>query len=465
MKDFLNKKITVMGIGLHGGAIETIKWLLRQGASVIATDIGSKELLDPSLEKLKGMKNLKIVIGQHRPEDFSTAEMIIKNPAVPWTNKYIKIAKEKNIPIETDSSLFFKYCPSEKIIGITGTKGKTTTALLIYNILKTASKKVVKVGISQEPVISKLTEIDEKTYVVFELSSWRLSGLVNCKKNIPVAVITNIYPDHLNYYNSMNDYIQDKKIILDLQKEEDTCVINQDNVETEKLSAFAKGRVIFFSSERIGCDNCIFIKEGGIVYKTNGSEQKIIALKDLKLRGHHNTCNVMAAVGATLALGVENKYIKKTLLEFKGAHHRLEFVREINGVKFYNDSAATTPEAGIAGVNSFLKPIHLICGGSTKNLDLSIFAKKIAESKYVKKIYLLNGKATENLGALIEKNNGVNKIEGEYNDIATAVRSAFEKGEKDEVILLSPACASFGMFKNEFDRGEKFKRAVEQLKN
>jgi len=463
MNNFSGKKITVMGIGLHGGAVETIKWLLKQGAIVTATDIGKKENLLPSLEKLKGLKNLKIVTGQHRPEDFSKTDMVVKNPAVSWKNKYIKIAKEKNIPIETDSSLFFQYCPSEKIIGITGTKGKSTTALLIYQVLKTAEKKVVKVGIGQEPVMSKLAEINKDTYVVFELSSWRLSGLINSKKRIRVSVITNIYPDHLNYYNSMEDYIKDKKIILDLQNEKDFCIINRDNKDLMKIAQNVKAEKIYFSLEEINCKNCVYIKEGNIVFNKDGSEEKISPLKNLKLRGHHNTCNALAAIGAIIALGIKYEHVKKALLEYKGTSHRLEFVKEIKGVRFYNDSAATTPESAIAGVNSFLKPIHLICGGASKKLNLSKFARKISNSRYVKKIYLLDGGATNDLKRLIIEEGGEGKIKGNYENINLAISEASREALSGEVILLSPACSSFGMFKNEFDRGDKFIKSVNDL--
>lgn len=463
MTDFSGKKITVMGIGLHGGAIETIKWLIKNGAKVVATDINKKENLLPSLEKLKDLKNLKIIIGQHRSEDFSRVDMVVKNPAVPWNNKYIKIAKENNIPVETDSSLFFKYCPSDKIIGITGTKGKTTTSLLIYEIIKAAGKRAVKVGISQEPVMDKLSKIDKNTYVVFELSSWRLSGLANSLKRPKVSVITNIYPDHLNYYGSMEKYIKDKKIILDIQKKGDFCVLNRDDQYLEEISKEAIANKIYFSLAEIDCNNCVFIKEGNIVFKKDVLEDKIAPLKNLKLRGHHNTYNALAAVGVGIVLGIKKEDIGKALATCQGAPHRLEFVREINGVQFYNDSAATVPEAAIAGINAFLKPIHLICGGASKNLDFSEFARKISRSKYVKNIYLLEGAATEKIKELIIKEGGQSRIKNIYKSINLATGEAFREAKKDEIVLLSPACASFGMFKNEFDRGNKFKEAVNVL--
>jgi UDP-N-acetylmuramoylalanine--D-glutamate ligase len=463
MTEFSGRKVTVMGIGLHGGAIETIKWLLKRGAYVIATDIGKKEYLMPSLEKLKGLKNLEIVVGQHRPEDFSRVDMVVKNPAVSWENKYIKLAKNKKIPIETDASLFFKYCQSDKTIGVTGTKGKTTTSLLIYEILKKAGKKVVKVGVGQEPVMDKLNEIDEDTYVVFELSSWRLSGLIGINKKILVSVITNIYPDHLNYYRIMDEYIRDKKIILDLQDEQGFCVINIDDKYSTELALTARARKIFFSLDQIDCRDCIYLKEGQVVLDRDGLKEDIVSAGLLKLRGHHNTYNLLAAVGVATVLKIKSNFIEEALLGYKGASHRLEFIREIKGVRFYNDSAATMPEAAIAGINAFLKPIHLICGGSSKNLDLSKFALKAAESKYVKNIYLLEGDATIDLEKKIIENGGSDKIKGIYKSIELAVGEAFREAQKGEMILLSPACASFGMFKNEFDRGNKFKKAVEQL--
>ncbi|MFZ5982289.1 MAG: Mur ligase family protein, partial [Patescibacteria group bacterium] len=202
IEELKGKKITVMGLGLHGGGIGTIKFLSGVGAKVTVTDIKAKEELAQSLEKIKGLKNVETVFGQHRREDFIKADMVIKNPGVPWNNQHIKLALENDVPVEIDASLFFKLCQNP-IIGITGTKGKTTTASLIFEILKTAGKNPLQVGVGQVSVLDKLELLKKDTWVVFELSSWRLSGLGRAKLSPQIAVWTNFYPDHLNYYKDL----------------------------------------------------------------------------------------------------------------------------------------------------------------------------------------------------------------------------------------------------------------------
>lgn len=463
---FKKRKVTVMGIGFHGGAIDLIKWLLKQGAHVTATDIKTKGELEPSLEKLKGLKNLIINAGQHRSEDFEKADLVIKNPAVPWNNKYIQMALKKEIPVETDSSLFFQLCASKKIIGITGTKGKTTTSSLIAEMLKQAGRKVVSVGIGQGKVMSKLSEITSETWVAMELSSWRLSALKKNEMSPHVAVLTNIYPDHLNYYGTMDKYIADKKIIFDYQDKEDIAILNWDNEEVRSMKEEVKSHKIFYAMEEINdeLEKKVYIKEGKIRFNFNGDKGEICDMKDIKLRGPHNVSNALAMTSVGLSIGIKPETIKKTLAEFKSIHHRLEFVGNIDGVKFYNDTAATMPESAVAAINSFMTPINLICGGSSKKLDLTKLGKKIAKAKYVKKVFLLKGTATEALEKTIREEGGEERIVGVYEDIESAVNDAKAEAQEKEIVLLSPGCASFGMFKNEFDRGDKFKKVVEGFK-
>ena len=466
ISELKNKKVTVMGIGLHGGSVQLIKWWLEKGAIVTATDIKNRESLKTSIEKIGPHKKLKIIAGHHRPEDFEKAELVIKNPTVPWKNKYIQMAVKRNIPIEMDSSLFFQFCKSKNIIGVTGTKGKTTTSSLIAEILKKAGKKVVNVGIGHEPVMSKLKQIDKNTYVVFELSSWRLSGMDRDKISPKIAVVTNIYPDHLNHYSSMESYIEDKKAIFRHQKEDDKLILNWDNKTTREFAEEAVAEKMFFSMDKNEKPINVFINNGKIVYRDeNAEENNIIDIKKIRLRGAHNISNALTAIATGLALGIDIDAIKTVIKEFPGVKHRLEYIGKINEKFFYNDTTATTPDSAIAGVNSFWNPITLICGGSDKKLDLSGFAKKIATSKEVKKIILLKGEATDKLEGMIKENGGEIKIMGIFDNIEEVVKKSDEVSSEGDVVLLSPGCASFGMFENEFDRGRKFIEAVEKLKS
>jgi len=461
--DLKGKRITVMGLGLQGGGTGTVRFLVRAGAYVTVTDLKSKKELAPSLEKLKGFKNISFVFQQHRPEDFTKVDMVIKNPLIPWNNKQVKLALEKKIPVEIDSSLFFKLCKN-KIIGVTGTKGKTTTSSFIYNILKTAGKNPIKVGVGRVSVLDKLAKLKKDSIVVFELSSWRLSALGKYKLSPEVAVITNIYPDHLNYYKSMEKYIQDKKNIFLYQNKENGCVINQDNEIIKGFEEEIKSRLIKFSKNKISGDEAIYI-DNGIIYINNGvDEKKIVNVSDIKLKGEHNLENVMAAIGAAWAVGVKTEIIKKAVLDFKNIAHRLEFVREFSGVKYYNDTTATTPEAALNALKTFSEPIILICGGSDKNLDMHEFGKMIYEK--VKGVIFLKGKATEKIISSIRKiDNSLdtekfNKVES----MEKAVEMAKNEAVPGDIVLLSPGAASFGIFTNELDRGEKFREAVKNLK-
>ncbi|MCD6149767.1 UDP-N-acetylmuramoyl-L-alanine--D-glutamate ligase [bacterium] len=459
---FKNKKVTVFGLGLHGGGAGTVKFLANQGAKIIVTDIKTREQLSDSLEKLKGLKNVEYILGQHRREDFTKADMVIKTPAAPWNNKHIKLALENNVPVEVDSSLFFRLCQNP-IIGITGTKGKTTTATVIYEILKLAGKNPVKVGVGQVSVLDKLEKLKKDSVAVFELSSWRLSALGKIKKSPPIAVLSNIFPDHLNYYQSMESYIKDKKNIFLYQDSRDWLITNEDDENLRSITKEAKSQAVKYSKSPIKNGHSIFM-EDEVIYLNDGVDiKKIISSEDLKIKGRHNVGNIMAAIGATYAYGVEVSKIKEAVRNFEGIAHRLELVGEMGGVKFYNDTAATIPEATISALDSFTQPIILIAGGADKNLDFSRLSKTIAGK--VKGLVLLKGSATEELARQIKKDlpeEENEKIEI-VDSINKAVEIAYRSAEAGDIILLSPGAASFGLFLNEFDRGNKFKEAVKNL--
>jgi UDP-N-acetylmuramoylalanine--D-glutamate ligase len=459
-----NKKVTVMGIGLHGGSKNMIKWLLEQGAQVVATDIKKEIELKSTLEELKNFKNLKIVVGHHRPEDFQKTDLVIKNPTVPWDNKYIQIALKNKIPVEMDSSIFMKEVKTSNIIGITGTKGKTTTATLMAKILEDAGKKVFKVGIGQEAVMDKLKKITAKDFVVFEMSSWRLSGLKKAKISPKYSLVTNIHPDHLNHYNSMEDYLEDKKQIYLHQSPEDFVVFNYDNPITKEMSEGASAKRVYFSDNKIPGDRVVFVQEGKIIAKFGEKEEKICEIKKFGLKGAHNLHNILGAVSMAIVLGIEANKIKKSLISFKGVAHRLEFVRSLKGVEFYNDTTATTPDSAIAGVNSFLKPINIIIGGSSKKLDPTDFLKKLVKSRYVKNIFIMESPIAEKIKDELMELGGEFKIKGIFNNFEETIKSAYQEAESGEVVLLSPGFASFGMFENEFDRGRQFKKIAISLK-
>jgi UDP-N-acetylmuramoylalanine--D-glutamate ligase len=463
ISDLKEKKITVMGLGLHGGAVAAVSFLCDLGATVTVTDLKSEEQLGSSIEKLKKYKNIKFILNQHRPEDFAHADLVIKNPGVSRDNKYIKVAEENKVPVEMDASLFFKLCPN-KIIGVTGTKGKTTTSTLIYEILKTAGKDVIKVGIGQVSVLDKLKKLKKDTIVVFELSSWRLSALAQSKISPAVAVITNIYQDHLNYYKTMSEYIADKKFIFQNQKKDDVCVINVDNDYIRQFEPEINSKKIKFSLHELNEPGAVYVKDGTIYFNDGVDEKRIMEKKDIVVKGDHNLENILAAIAVAVSQEIDINVIKKAITHFSGvSQHRLELVGEIDGVKYYNDTAATTPESAIRGLNSFSEPVVLICGGSDKNLDMKEFAKEI--SSKTKSAIFFKGVGTDKIIEAIKYNSG--NAEQEFtivDSMAKAVELASAQAQAGDVVLLSPGAASFGLFQNEFDRGDQFREAVKELK-
>ncbi len=463
---FKNKRVTVFGLGLNMGGIGTVKFLAEQGArEIIVTDIKSRVELGASLEKLAKYKNVTYVLGQHRTEDFTNVDMVIKNPIIPWTNEYVKLAKKHKVPVEMDASIFLALCKAP-IIGITGTKGKTTTASLCAHILETAKKRVARVGIGQISVLGNLGKITTDDVVVFELSSWRLSALGRSKRSPFLAVLTNIYLDHLNYYKTMEEYVSDKKNIFLFQKTRNILVANFDDEAVRATVQDAKGTIIWFSQNGEIEGDGVWVKDKKIYVRRQGKEEEFLPLSRVPLKGEHNVANVLAAVSATLAYGINLKQIASGIESFPGIPHRLEYVSEKNSVRYYNDTTATIPESVIAALRFFSEPVILIAGGSDKQLKFDALAQVILRRS--KGLILLKGAATDKLLRALKTHLSA-KDKGRQFEVvesmAKAVELASRSAEPGDVVLLSPGAASFGIFQNEFDRGEQFCKAVNELKS
>jgi UDP-N-acetylmuramoylalanine--D-glutamate ligase len=437
--EFKGKKVLIMGLGLNSGGVGSTRWFCNQGANVTVTDLKTKEQLLPSIEKLLDYK-VRYVLGEHKEEDFVNSDLIVQNPDVPINSPYLNIAKGKNIPIVMEESLFYELDPyKDHVIGVTGTRGKTTTSTLIYEILKNSGRKVVLGGnLSGKETLSLLNEITPETYVVLELSSWQLKGFGEIKKSPHIAVMTNIYPDHLNRYSSMDKYIRDKENICKFQTNNDFFITSFNNKETNTLAQTCKSRVLWYEKEEIP------------------SNWKI------KIIGDHNRENIKAAIAVSKLLGINMDAIKIAVEHFNGVPYRLELIKEQNGVTFINDTTSTTPIAGIMALRALKNAsIILIAGGNSKNLDLTDFAKEIG--KTVKRLILLQGNATNDLEEKVRKFSPNVLIDGEYDDFTKAIKNAYDSAKKGDIVLLSPGCTSFGMFSNEFDRGEKFNQIVRNL--
>ena len=463
--DLKGKKVTVFGLGLHGGGVSTVRFLARVGAKVIVTDLKNKDQLAPSLEKLASLKNITYVLGQHRKEDFSRVDLVVKSPAIPWSNVYIRTALENKVPVEGDSSLFFRFCKNP-IIGVTGTKGKTTIALLTTHILTMVGEEAVPVGIGQIPVMDALKKITDTSCPVFELSSWRLSALKHSgvKQSPYIAVFKNFFADHLNYYATMDQYLEDKKNIFRYQKKTDWCLLNYDDAIVRNLEREVPSQVVWFGFSRPNSGRCVFVKNGWIVFRDNeGSEEKIVMTRDLGMRGKHNIVNTMAALGACWVWGVPIDKLKDHTWKLEGVPHRLEMVGEVRGVRYYNDTTATIPEATISALHSFTQPVLLIAGGSNKGLHYEGFAKSI--SHRVKDVVFLKGSATPDMQKALKDVLGEKAQKFPVMDsMKEAVEYIKNRTESGDIVLLSPGAASFGMFENEFERGDQFRQLVKEMR-
>jgi UDP-N-acetylmuramoylalanine--D-glutamate ligase len=451
--DLRGKRVLVMGLGLQGSGMAAARYAAQQGAVVRVTDMKAPEILAPSVRALAGLP-IEFVLGEHRNEDFLWAEIVIRNPGILLTSPYLRLAREHGASIEMEIALFFLACPG-RIIGVTGTRGKTTTASLIYKILQEGGAPTVLGGnVAGVETLSLLPQITPETLVVLELSSWQLEGLAPHALSPAVAVMTNVYPDHLNTYTSMEDYAEAKANIFRHQHAGDLAIFNYDNSWTRHFGEEAPGRVWFTSIERGGS------------FKRGSTTISPFIFRETSLVGKHNLENVLLATTTARLLGVSDEIIATAVRGFHGVAHRLEEVAVINGVRYINDSASTTPVAGRVGVEAFEGPIILVAGGNTKHLPLEDWPATIV--RRCRAVVLLAGTGTKELLPALDEEvvkQGVsNPVHGIFDNFTRALDTAVSLTRPGDVLLFSPGFTSFGMFLNEFDRGDQFVAYVRGLK-
>ena len=459
-----DKRITIMGLGLNQGGLGVARFLAKAGAKILITDLKTKKELGPSLEKLKDF-DIKYILGRHREEDFINTDMVIQNPAVPHNSKYLKIARTHGIPIETDLGLFLQLCPSKNIIAVAGTKGKSTVSQLIYHIFKEAQKDTILAGNIGISVLDILEKITPQTWLILEISTWQMEGIKNRKFQPQTAVLTNILPDHLDRYPNYKDYIRSEKLIFKHQSPNDNLVINYDNEETVKIKKETGLPIYWFSAKEKIEPGC-YLENDKLVFQSGEYKIAFAKISDFLLPGPHNLENILAASTIGFIHNIPGEIILKALKYFPGIPYRLEFIGEFKGVKFYNDTCATTPEATLAALESFPKQsIILILGGKDKKLNYENFGEVIGKNKEIKKIILLQHPAYDaSLKILfaLKKHLGSDKIILTSN-LKVGVEAALQQARVNDIILLSPAAASFGMFENEFDRGDQFNKIVKNF--
>ncbi|MDR0784977.1 MAG: UDP-N-acetylmuramoyl-L-alanine--D-glutamate ligase [Treponema sp.] len=461
-------KVLVMGLGLNGGGLASVLYLAKHGADLVVTDLRDERALAPTLEKLgqalsnKAASRIRFVLGRHETADFVDADMVIKNPGARADSPFLRSAAR----IETDISLFLAFSPA-RLIAVTGSKGKSGAASAVHWVLQKARENKYLYGnafLGGNIAVSPLSFLDclaPEDDVVLELSSWQLGDLKGrTKDGSPLlkpraVVVTAILPDHQNYYKSMDDYVADKRVVCHGQKQGDVIVVENDSWGQSFL-AETKARPLVYADvpPPQGAAGGWLERGRGLARTCSGEEVEIVPIRTAAPWSRQKK-NLLAAGLALLDLGLPASFISGSLGAFPGIEHRLEFFCERNGVRFYNDTTATIPEAAAAAVESFDEPVVLVAGGADKNLDFTPLAAAAAKAKAV---VLLEGTAVVKLKALLE--NARIPYFGPFNDINKAASVSEEQAAVGDVVVLSPGCASFGMFQNEFDRGSQWKAAV-----
>ncbi len=448
LDEIKNLNFLIMGLGLNGGGVALSRFLLKRGAKLVITDLKSETELALSINALRDFEDqIRYVLGKHDVNDFKNADIVVKNPGVKPNNKYLKFAKR----IETDISLFLMF-NKNPIVAVTGTKGKSTLVSLLYQALKEKYPGVKLGGNIGVSPLSFFDQLDGKSPLILELSSWQLQSLENF--NPIISIITNVYNDHQNYYLNFDDYIIDKSKIFVNQTS--GIVIIQDQAYCKYFSKFkSKVRVILFS-EFNPCDfdqDIFYCNEGKVYFNGN-------------LIGSFSNSRAVFIIPKVITffvsyyLNIDLNRTGQILSNFKGIEHRLEFVKSVQNVMFYNDTASTIPESTVLSVKSLKTKdnrINLIVGGTDKELDFLSFSK-IAD--IVRTWILIRGSATVKIIKILEKSSIQYFL---FDSLRDAVNYAFKISSPGDIVLFSPASASFELFNNEFDRGLQFKNLVNNL--
>jgi UDP-N-acetylmuramoylalanine--D-glutamate ligase len=472
--DFAGKKVLIMGLGRFGGGVDVTKFAAHAGAKVIITDLASRQQLSNSIKRLEEFPDIEYHLGSHDEADFLQADIIVANPAVPPNNKFLQLARRHNKFITSQIGIFFELCPAA-IIGITGANGKSTTTALTAHLLRSAKYEIrntkyenvwLSGNIGNEPLLTTLNQIKAEDLVVLELSSFQIEQLAEIQKAPKAALLTNLTPNHLDRYGTFADYCAAKENIFKFQHLDKNnpaiSIFNaEDEIAAEWFEKYKKdpGRVcIKFSADDVSGD-----------------------IRDcFTLPGRANLSNLAAAIAIARHFGVDDGQIKKALPAFKALPHRLELITEINGVRWYNDSKATTPQSAITALEAFEEPIILIAGGYDKHLPFDEFSQKIAEKA---KAAILIGQTAPKIADAIrnaktslrgsQRRSNLNKRATQdasrmtkieiVKSLTEAVQLANCLAEPGNVVLLSPACASYDMFENYEQRGREFTKLVQEI--
>ncbi len=446
-----DKRAMVVGIARSGVAVA--KFLVGKGTHVVLTDNKPKEQLGAVIQEIPS--EVTIIAGTTPQFDAGDYDFMVVSPGVPLTVPLIERAFELGIPVYGELELAYRFSDSP-IVAITGTNGKTTTTTLIGEIFKNSGKKVCVGGNIGLPLVLEVEKYGPNDVIVAEVSSFQLETIDEFKPK--VSLILNITPDHLDRHKTMENYKLAKARIFENQNSTDFTVLNYDDPGAAELTTKTPGTVIFFSRKH-NLKEGIFVEDGQITVKLDGKTDIICPAGEVYIKGAHNLENALAATAAAYAAGVAADVIGETLRTFRGVVHRLEPVAEINGVEFINDSKGTNPDASIKALEAYDKPIVLLAGGRNKGSDFTEFARKVKEK--VRCLVIL-GECREEIRTAVLETGFTNILEADTFD--QAVTTAATEAKPGEIVLLSPACASWDMFRDFEERGERFKEVVMNLR-
>ena len=450
------KRVAVIGLGVSN--IPLIEYLHEVGSETVIFDSKDINQIEPEIMDKIICYDMEYSLGENYLEKLVDFDIIFRSPSCLPTNPSLQLEASRGAIVTTEIEMFMELCPAT-IIGVTGSDGKTTTTTLIYEILKAAGYNVYVGGNIGTPLFTKVKDMEPTDMVVLELSSFQL---MNMKISPKVSVVTNITPNHLNIHEDMEEYIEAKKTIIEYQDESCTAILNYDNNITKEFANDCKGKVVFFSCDAKISDGYM-IDRNAIKYCEGDTRTHILETKNMEIKGIHNYMNAACAIAATKDY-VDIETAVKTICEFKGVEHRLELVTQTEDkIRWYNDSASSSPTRTIVGLNSFpTKNVILIAGGYDKNLDYTPLARPIANSC---KSIILIGQTADKIAECVEK-----EIKHDVKDVNIYKCKTLEEtillaksiATKGDVVLFSPASASFDMFKNFDDRGKQFKKLVLQ---
>ena len=435
----------VIGYGRSGRAAAA--FISKQGGTVRVVDLVDTPELRAELERA----GISARLGGYGPEDLNGTDLVVVSPGVAWDAPLVETARQRGLEVTSEIDLFFRACPAH-IAGITGTNGKTTTTALTAEVLRAGGLQVMRGGNIGEPVLDRIDQLAADDWVVLELSSFQLESIE--RPRLHVGAVLNVTPDHLDRHKSFERYVELKTRAVAFMQPDDHAVLNLDDPTCAAMQSKTRGRVIGFGLHH-PIDNGVMVRDGWITIADASGPRRVMPTDAVPLPGEHNLSNVMAAIGAGQAAGVEPEALGQAVRQFKAVEHRLESIGSFGGARWYNDSKATNPDSTYKALAAFSEPIILIAGGRNKGIDLGPLARAIA-GRVVALVTI--GETGEELAQRVREA-GLQRVE-RATDLTDAVRKAAALARPGSVVLLSPAFTSFDMFRDYEDRGRRFKATV-----